>query len=72
MNPVNCKMIKLDVKLSYTRVATGISYQLGLFPDEAEVAALGHTPTYNATQAADGREGLKSSTPGMLKEKKFW
>lgn len=60
MNPVNCKMIKLDVKLSYTRVATGITYQLGSFPEEAEVAALGHTPTYNATQQADDREGLRA------------
>lgn len=45
MDPVNCKMIKLDVKLSYTTVTTGITCQLGLFPEEAEVADLGHTPT---------------------------
>lgn len=53
MNPVNCKMIKLDVKLSYMRVATGVTCQLGLFPEEAAVAALGHTLTYNATQQTD-------------------
>ena len=57
---MNCKMIKLDVKLSYTRVATGVTCQLGLFPEAAEAAALGHTPTYNATQRADDREGLRA------------
>lgn len=44
MNPANCKMIKPDVKLSYTRVTTEITCQLGLFPEGAEVAALGHSP----------------------------
>lgn len=46
VHPVNCKMIKCDVKLSYTTVMTpGITRQLGLFTEEAGVGELGHIPT---------------------------
>lgn len=45
VHPVNCKMIKCDVKLSYTTVAPRITCQLGLFTEEAEVGELGHVPT---------------------------
>lgn len=45
VHPVNRKMIKCDVKLSYTTVAPGITCQLGLFTEEAEVSELGHIPT---------------------------
>lgn len=69
MNPVNCKVIELDVKLSYTRVTTGITCPLESSPEEAAVAALGRTPTYSATQRTDDRKALGAQ---LWACKKFW
>lgn len=40
-----------------------------MFPEEAEVATLEHTPTYNATQQADDREALRAQLWACWKKK---
>lgn len=71
MTPVNCKMIKFDVKLSYTTVATGITCQLGLFPEGVEAAAPGHAPTtMPGKQQMLGR--VFELISGHTERKKFW